>query len=197
MRDNLSENDDTGSISKKFWSHVKSSSNSHRIPECVSYKNTLRHDLQEQAELFNSFFFDQFSEASLYDIHIDFSSDDRFHIDFHHSQVRKILSNINSNKAQGPDRIHGKILKNCAFSIVYTLSSIFRLSYNTGYIPKEWKLANVVPVFKKGSKSNVENYRPISLTCLVMKVLERILKDELMYHVNPYLDHRQHVFFKP
>ena len=68
------------------------------------------------------------------------------------------------------------------------------MSYNTGYIPKEWKLANVVPVYKKGSKSNVDNYRPISLTCLVMKVFERIVKDELLKHVGPHLDQRQHGF---
>ena len=108
MRDNLAVNDEVGSITKKFWSHVKSTSNSHRIPECVNYKDTLRRDPQDQAELFNSFFADQFSETSLYDIDIDFSSDDRFCIDFYHSRVRKILSDINSNKAQGPDRINGK-----------------------------------------------------------------------------------------
>ena len=68
------------------------------------------------------------------------------------------------------------------------------MSYNTGYTPKEWKLANVVPVYKKGSKSNVDNYRPISLTCLVMKVFERIVKDELMKHVSPYLAQMQHGF---
>ena len=68
------------------------------------------------------------------------------------------------------------------------------MSYNCGYIPKEWKLANIVPVFKKGKKGNVENYRPISLTCLVMKIFERIIKDEILGHTSHNLDQRQHGF---
>ena len=54
---------------------------------------------------------------------------------------------------------------------------LFNLVYNTGYIPQEWKVANVVPVYKKDDKNKVTNYRPISLTSLVMKVLERIIYD--------------------
>ncbi len=55
-------------------------------------------------------------------------------------------------------------------------------------------MANVVPIFKKGSKSDVENYRPISLTCLVMKVFERIIKEKLLSITNDLLDPRQHGF---
>ena len=91
-----------------------------------------------------------------------------------------MLNNINPNKAPGPDGIHGKVLKNCATSLAQPLSILFNLSYRTGQIPNEWKSANVVPVFKKGDKSSVENYRPISLTCLVMKIFERCIRDELM-----------------
>ena len=105
-----------------------------------------------------------------------------------------MLSKINSNKAQGPDGLHGQILKKCAVGIAYPLSLIFKISYNTGCIPSEWKLANVVPVFKKGGKDNIENYRPISLTCLVMKTFERIMKDELLLRTGDMLDTRQHGF---
>jgi hypothetical protein len=55
-------------------------------------------------------------------------------------------------------------------------------------------VANVVPVHKKGSKDDVENYRPISLTSLVMKSFERIIKEELLIRIMPLLDHRQHGF---
>ncbi len=87
-----------------------------------------------------------------------------------------------------------KILKNCAVGLAYPLSIIFKVSYNTGCIPGEWKMANVVPVHKKGSKEDVENYRPISLTCLVMKIFERIIKDELLLRIHHQLDKRQHGF---
>ena len=70
---------------------------------------------------------------------------------------------------------------------------LFKLSYNTGYIPSDWKLAHV-PIHKKGSKSNVENYRPISLTSLVMKTFEKVIRDELMLRCQNLLDSRQHGF---
>ncbi|MCP4493849.1 MAG: hypothetical protein GY820_42090 [Gammaproteobacteria bacterium] len=62
----------------------------------------------------------------------------------------------------GPDKIHGKVLKNCARSLSIPLSILFKISYYSGILPTDWKLAHIVPVHKKGSKSEVENYRPIS-----------------------------------
>ena len=64
----------------------------------------------------------------------------------------------------------------------------------SGCIPKDWKVANIVPVHKKGSKENIENYRPISLTSLVMKTFERIIKDEILLRTSDMLDKRQHGF---
>ena len=196
LRDNLFNSDDPALITKKFWAHVKYQSNSCRIPNCISYSDQLRYQPREQAELFNNFFFNQFSDPSCYNIDISYSNDSDFDIDFDHRAVRKLLSNINSNKAQGPDGIHGKILKNCAVGLAFPLTCIFRTSYNSGYIPDEWKLANVVPIFKKGDKSNVENYRPISLTCLVMKVFERLIKEKLLHLTSDLIDHRQHGFLE-
>ena len=108
--------------------------------------------------------------------------------------VRTLLKNINVNKATGPDGISGKLLKNCANSLAYPLSLLFRTSYNSGMVPQEWKLANVVPVYKKGGKASVENYRPISLTCLVMKIFEKIVRDELMTKCQHLLNSNQHGF---
>ena len=194
MRDNLYNKDDPALITKKFWSHVKSNSKSHRIPECIHRKGRYRSIPQEKCDLFNNYFFDQFSEASNYGIPIDWSNDEAFDIEFSPSKIESLLRNINSNKACGPDAIHGKILKNCSLSLSVPLSILFTLSYNTGSIPKDWKVANVVPVHKKGSKDDVENYRPISLTSLVMKTFERIIKEELLIRVMPLLDDRQHGF---
>ena len=149
-----------------------------------------------QAHLFNDHFYEQFSDASAYDIDIDYMNDNLFDVDFCHRKIRNLLSNINSNKACGPDLIHGKILKNCAVSLAFPLSLLFKLSYNTGVVPREWKLAHVVPVHKKGSKENIENYRPISLTSLVMKTFERILKEEILNRTSHLLDDRQHGFLR-
>ena len=193
-RDNLYNQDDPALITKKFWSHVKSNSKSHRIPECMYLNGRYRNLPVDKAELFNEYFYDQFSEASSYNVDINWAVDHDFDINFNVDRIKNILTAINSNKACGPDVIHGKILKHCAASLAHPLSLIFTLSYNSGSLPGDWKVANVVPVHKKGSKENIENYRPISLTSLVMKAFERILKEELLGRTSHLLDQRQHGF---
>ena len=193
--DTVTDDSDPALIPKKFWSNVKSTSNSHRIPETVSYGSKFRNNIQDQTELFNEFFYDQFSETSDYEVPIDHLGDDPGgELDFTPKEVMKLLRNINPNKAHGPDNISGKVLKNCAHSLAYPLSKIFKVSYMTGQIPLEWKLANVVPVFKKGSKASVENYRPISLTCLCMKIFEKIVRKEIMRRCGHHINGAQHGF---
>ena len=60
-----------------------------------------------------------------------------------------LLKNINPSKAAGPDGIHGMVLKNCAASLATPLTKLFNISYVTGCVPEDWKLASVVPVHKK------------------------------------------------
>ena len=104
-----------------------------------------RNNPQDQSELFNTYFADQFSAPSFYNINVDFSQEsDSLGPVITHSAVRKLLKKIDPNKAAGPDGINGRILKLCAEGIRYPLSKIFLQSYNTGLIPNEWKQANAV-----------------------------------------------------
>ena len=112
-------------ITKKLYSYVKSKSNSHRIPELVSYGSKLKSKKIDQCNLFNQYFFDQFSEPSSYDIPIDYSLDHQFKIKFDAEHIAHLLKNLDSNKAQGPNRIHGKILKNCYSSLSKPLAILF------------------------------------------------------------------------
>ena len=149
MRDNFLDDGDTNLITKKFWSFVKSKSNCHHIPELVHHNDVYRSDPGSQAELFNTYFYNQFSEESSYDVEVEYSHDNRFRIDFRQSRISDILRKLNVNKAQGPDGIHGKVLKHCAVSISYPLSMIFKMSYESSIIPQEWKVAYVVQYIKK------------------------------------------------
>ena len=194
MCSNFEDENDTSLIPKKFWSHVKSTSNSSRIPETVSYNGRFRSNPKDQGELFNKFFFEQFSDPSQYNIDINFQNDTRSEFKISTFGIMKLLKNINTNKAPGPDGIHGKVLKMCSKTIAYPLTLLFNLSFKSGYIPSEWKVANIVPVFKKGDKNKVENYRPISLTCLVMKIFEICIRDELMSACKDKIHSSQHGF---
>ena len=194
MRENIYNEEDTELITKKCWSYVKSNSKSHRLPDTIQLDGRFRNNAADKAELFNSYFYDQFSSPSHYNINIDWSNDSSFDIDFSQIKVCQILLIVNTNKACGPDGIHGKLLKNCAHGLARPISILFKLTYNTGCIPADWKLAHVVPVHKKGSKDNVENYRPISLTSLIMKSFEKFLKEEILFRTAHLLDKRQHGF---
>ena len=72
MKSTFNDDSDPAIISKKFWTHVKFTSNSTRVPECVNYGGRFRTKIADQAELFNKFFSDQFSSLSNYDIHINY-----------------------------------------------------------------------------------------------------------------------------
>ena len=91
-----------------------------------------------------------------------------------------LLKNLNPNKSPGPDKISGHLLKGCARSIALPLKILFNLSFKTGSLPTEWKLAHIVPVHKKNDKNKIENYRPISLTCIISKIFEKFVRDELL-----------------
>ena len=94
--------------------------------------------------------------------------------------VRTHLKKTKPNKAEGPDGIHARVLNECEKEIALPLAIIFSRSLTETRIPLDWKRANVIPIFKKGDKSNVENYRPVSLTSLVCKTMESILKDKIV-----------------
>ena len=193
-RDNVINDDDPALIKKKFWSYFKSTSNSCRIPETICYKSKFRSENTDVANLFNQYFSDQFSSPSKYDIDITFENDPFINTNFDEKSIFDLLRKINANKAAGPDGLQNKMLKSCAKGLAKPLSLIFQTCFKTGCIPNKWKLANVVPVFKKGSKNSVENYRPISLTCLPMKIFEYLIRDLLLSKCKHLIKDNQHGF---
>ncbi len=99
--------------------------------------------------------------------------------------VFNLLSKIDEKKATGLDRIPSKLLKMAAISIVApSLTSIFSKSILTGIYPNDWKAAKVTPLFKKGLKSDPNNYRPISVIPVVSKVFEKNVYNQLYNYVD-------------
>ena len=97
--------------------------------------------------------------------------------------VFKLLDKIDVSKASGPDCIPGRILQNLARQLAPVLHFIFEQSLNTGDLPAEWTLANVASIFKKGSKLQAVNYRPVSLTCISCKLFEHIVCKHILGHL--------------
>ena len=82
----------------------------------------------------------------------------------------------------GIDGITSSILKELNNIICKPLAIVFNKSLSEGFVPEDWRLANVTTIFKKGVKCKPENYRPISLTSLVCKTTESLLRDKIVDH---------------
>ena len=89
------------------------------------------------------------------------------------------LQNLDPTKAHGPDGFPSRILKECAYQLAPSLPYLLTKSLRLSQIPVEWKLANIIPLHKKGAKDHVENYRPISLLSIISKTLERCVLNHL------------------
>ena len=100
-------------------------------------------------------------------------------IDFDLADVRATLSNLDPNSAMGQDGLHPGLLKACATTLSIPLFMIYRQSLQEGALQSAWKSSLVVPIFKKGSRHDPTNYRPVSLTSVSCKSLERIISKEL------------------
>ena len=95
-------------------------------------------------------------------------------IEITQSGITKLLSELNVDKAPGPDELPNLLLKSAAKEISPFLTDIFEHSIRTGKLPDEWVEANVAPVFKKRDRHTASNYRPISLTCVCAKLLNTL-----------------------
>ena len=149
MRATLSDPTNPNALTKKFWSYVKNASNCSRIPDSVYRNEKHANNPSKQAELFNSYFYDQVSEKSIYTIDVDFSKCEFLDYRFEENKIKEILLNIDTNKSSGPDEISGTVLKNCAHTLALPLSILFNLSFSLGQLPPDWKLANVAPYTRK------------------------------------------------
>lgn len=118
------------------------------------------------------------------------------YVDFSPEVVYAKLEALPNKLSSGPDTIPYILLKNLSVSLALPLSIIFTYSFTYSCLPSDWLLALVTALFKKGSPSQCENYRPISLTCCCCRIMESIFVDNLMKHVTPYIFSGQHGFIK-
>ena len=111
-----------------------------------------------------------------------------------YSTVLKILKSLNPNKSTGPDGITSRIIKETAEIAAPIITELIQKSISTGEIPDDWKEAIITPILKKAPKEDKRNHRPISLTSIICKVCETILKEKIIEHmeINDLFSSSQH-----
>ena len=112
--------------------------------------------------------------------------------------VAKKIKAMKDNKSPGVDGIPPKLLMETVEQISIPLARVFNLSLKEGVVPFERKEANIIPLFKKGSRNKSKNYRPVSLTSVICKLLERLIKDHMVDFLvkHKLLNSSQHGFLK-
>ena len=117
--------------------------------------------------------------------------------EIHEEEVLKRLVSLNPNKSSGSDGFHPRLLNELATVLAGPLTVFFQKTLIEGTLPADWKEAQVTPLFKKGDRSSSGNYRPVSLTSVVCKVMESVVRDRIIDHLtfNHLLSDCQHVFY--
>jgi ribonuclease P/MRP protein subunit RPP40 len=191
---------------KSFYAYVRSKTS---VKEVVGPLRDREGKLVTESEgmcgLLNDFFASVFTnerqDEELPEVEARFSHDSCCmldHMDLTEKMVVSRIRKLKVGKAPGIDGIVPKVLVECADVLGKPLWIIYNLSLRTGKVPVEWKRANVTAIFKKGSKEVAGNYRPVSLTTHVCKVLEALVKDVIIAHLQKYnlINDSQHGFVK-
>jgi len=186
---------------KNMIKYMKNLTQKYSPISCLEHNNTFIFDDQAKCNLFSSVFANSFSNLPRFDPpklspcnFINALED----IEFSLLDIDNILKNLPNNNCCSEDGISYTLLKNCHSSITPFLSDIFRLSLDSGILPHSWKVSHITPVFKKGDKTIAANYRPISITSAICRVLERIILNSLLIHLeeNKIISESQFGFLK-
>ena len=176
---------------KRFWQYINSKSKTrdsvadlHTDPDDTTSK--LITENQEKANLLNDYFSSVFinePDTGIPHLNLKHCMQNMQKPIINEASVYKLLSRLNPNKSCGPDGIHPRFIKELAEHLSIPINIIFNTSINSMDVPREWKEARISAIFKKGNKKCTKNYRPISLTCILCKLLEQIVRDSIVNHM--------------
>lgn len=190
---------------KTFWSYVNARSKGNAVPCSVTYDDTIVDTGTGICNAFSNYFKSTFLDHNLLNVNIkppntanNESCSNSFipTIEVSDEEIAKLLTNLDVCKSPGPDLLPARFLVGCAKTISLPISLLFKRSLRDGTVPEIWKKAFITPVHKKGQRTEVSNYRPISKLSIIGKVFERIIYDQVYAAIKNSLNSKQHGFCK-
>jgi Reverse transcriptase (RNA-dependent DNA polymerase) len=171
------------------------------FPSAMKYKNEVSSSPSTLCDLFAKFFSSVYVKPSDSSITDDFvcNIDESTNIDpinLEPIEIINALKQLDSKKGGGPDGIPPSILKNCSEGLVKPLTMLFNLSLQSGIFPTMWKSSYIVPIFKKGARDQIGNYRGIAILSSIPKLFEKIIFDRIYFNLKEKISTRQHGFMK-
>ena len=192
------DHDDKPSKQKRFWSYIKSLRKDNTGISPLKDKGRLFNAPKDKANILNRQYQSTFTQEDTNQVPSPsgIPYPDMEDIEVDEAGIRKLLQKTNPRKATGPDSIPARILKDCASELAPILTIIFNKSLQEGKVPEDWRHANVTAIYKKGTRHDAANYRPVSLTSLCCKLLEHVIVSKTVNHLERYniLDDCQHGF---
>ena len=191
--DTCDSNPDFGSSSsniqvKKFWSYIKTIKKDSSTIASLKHNGNLLTEASTKAETLNTQFSSVFTKEHFDDFPADKGPSPHSTVPdltLSTEGICNLLAQLDVHKAVGPDFITARILKETRHAIAPLLYTIFSSSLLTGVVPRDWRSANVIPIYKNGNHQDPVNYRPISLTSIVSKLFEKIVA----LHITNHLEH--------
>ena len=173
---------------KKFWSYIKS-----RRKEAVGI-SMLRNENgvavtsnKEMANILNRQFTSVFGLRNAEPLPtLSWQYPSMKPLDFSAAGIKKLLDDLDETKACGPDDLSARLIKTLSSELSSPLELLYSATHHQGHIPSDWKHARVSPIFKKGDRNKAENYRPVSLTCILCKIAEHIIVSQMYDHLDYY-----------
>lgn len=195
LENNINENP------SKFWQFINNKKHDGNIPDLMYYKNSTVEGPENIVNMFANYFRDSYITPTVtplsYNNNKASNGSENFHLSqFSESEVLTSLKKIKPKLTVGPDLIPAFLLRDCACIFAFPLASLFNLSLNSGIFPEVWKYSKIIPVFKKGDKSNIENFRPITIINNFSKVFELTLYEPTFIYMRNRITEYQHGFMK-
>lgn len=184
---------------KKFWDYINKKRNNDIFPKVMHYVSENKDNDKDICELFSKFFKsvykdDDISICPSIDL-IPLNTTDNFQPPvIHRCDILTAIAEVKCCFSPGPDNVPACILTKCSKSLVDVLCYLFNLSLQCGVFPKLWKSSFILPLFKKGARHDVSNYRGIAKLSPIPKLFEAILTKDMTFKVKSLISRNQHGF---